>query len=139
MKLAKHFRLEEFTYSKTAEELNIENIPGEQEINNLRILSITILEPIREVYGQPMIISSGYRTKLLNEALNGAENSQHLYGEAADIRQKTKEENKRLFNIICEMIKRKEIVVGQLINEKNYSWIHISLPGKHINQILNIN
>lgn len=139
MKLSTHFRLEEFTYSRTAKELGIDNIPGDQEIENLKLLCNGILEPIRDILGVPMRISSGYRSKLLNSALKGAKNSQHLYGEAADVDLGSVEENKRLFVLICWMIEKKLIEVGQVIDEKNYSWIHISLPGRHKNQVLHIN
>lgn len=140
MKLSEHFKLEEFAYSWTAQELGIDNTPGEKEISNLKKLCRDILEPVRTFFGSPMTISSGYRSKVLNSALKGAKNSQHLWGEAADVNQGDKKENKRLFDLICRLIEEGVIEVGQVINEKDYSWIHISLPtDKHKNQILHIN
>lgn len=69
----------------------------------------------------PIAINSGFRSKDLNRAVGGASTSQHLKGEAADICAGTKEDNRKLFEII-----RKELPFDQLINENNYSWVHVS-------------
>ena len=133
MLLSKNFKLEEFTASSTATKNYISNYPGDAELANLQALCEKILQPIRNFYQKPIKITSGYRCPELNKAVGGSPTSQHLRGEAADI---VCENNRGLWNLICQMVRQGEITVGQLINEKNLSWIHISVPGKHRNQIL---
>ena len=96
MKLSEHFRLEEFTRSATATKLGIDNTPSAEAVSNLKALCENVLEPLRAFInsGSPhnqgvewgLIISSGYRSPALNEAVGGAKNSQHMAGEACDIR-----------------------------------------------------
>lgn len=137
MDLTENFTLKELIYSSTAQRLQISNYPDAQEMENLKKLCKEILQPIRNKLKLPITVTSGYRNSLLNKVLGGAKNSQHISGEAADI---LCADNYKLWSLINHMIKSGEIVVGQLINEKNLSWIHISLPtGKHNNQILTIN
>ena len=91
MKLSEHFELNEFTRSATADRLHIDNSlnpsdpTGQSIINNLRNLCQQVLEPLREHFGIPVVVSSGYRCPALNKAVGGVPNSQHLTGEAADI------------------------------------------------------
>ena len=81
-------------------------------------------------------MTSGFRSGKLNKAVRGSATSQHLKGEAADI---VSDDNEGLWHLICEMILNGEIAVGQLIDERNLSWIHVSLPdGRHYNQILHL-
>lgn len=141
MKLSENFTLEELTYSKTAEDLNIDNTPSEEIINKLTLLCEKILQPVRDKFGKSIFVTSGYRCPELNKALKGSSTSQHRFGEAADIvtKENDREHNKELFNLIKEMIEDGNITVGQLINEYNYDWIHVSLPTeKHTNQIIAI-
>ena len=136
----KNFTYEELIESSTASRLKLKNIPNSKEKEKLRQLAIKILQPIRDKWGKPIIITSGFRSKLVNQAVGGSKTSQHALGEAADLKIGGITENRKLFDLIVQMIKNKEIEVGQLINEYNYSWIHISLPriGKPNNQILSI-
>lgn len=141
MKLSKNFTLEELVRSGTAQRLRINNTPTEKVIKNLRELCEKVLQPIREKFGEPLVVSSGYRSPALNRRLGGARTSQHLTGSAADIHtmSDTPADNKRLFDMIRQMMKDGEIKVGQLIDEYNYNWVHVSLPnaGK-VNQVLSI-
>lgn len=130
-----NFTLNELIYSSTADRYDIDNTPGQFEYNNLVKLCKEVLQPIREKYGKPITVNSGYRSPQLNSKLKGSATSQHCKGEAADI---DCENNERLFNIIISMINNGEIEVGQLIDEKKYSWIHISLPYHKKNQILHL-
>lgn len=141
MKLTDNFTLEELIKSSTATKLNIDNNPTEEITSNLLELSTKILQPIRNVYGKPIVISSGYRCTKLNKAVGGVSTSQHVKGEAADIRTISDSitDNKGLFDLIKKMINNKQIEVGQLIDEYNYNWIHISLPNnKHKNEVLHV-
>lgn len=86
MKLSENFTLEEFVRSDIATDLQIENVPDELEIDNLKKLTIRLLQPLRLLYGKSFHINSGYRCPQLNEAVGGVATSQHMRGQAADIR-----------------------------------------------------
>lgn len=86
MKLTRNFDLDEFIRSETAEKLGIDNTPPEKFENNIKYLCTKLLQPLRSLYGKPMIISSGFRCKELNEAVGGVETSFHTVGLAADIK-----------------------------------------------------
>ena len=141
MKLTEHFTLEELTHSNTADRLHIDNKPNKKQISELKRLCETVLEPIRIKYNQPIIVTSGYRCPKLNAAINGASNSQHVTCTAADIKPKYGSV-KNLFDFIVDMIDSDEIEVRQLIDEHNYTWIHISINdryhGYRKNQILHL-
>lgn len=106
------------------------------EIENLRKLCVEVLQPIRDKYGKPIYINSGYRNPQLNRLVGGSQSSQHCKGQAADI---DTNNNKELWNLIVDMIKKGEIVVSQLIDEKNLAWIHVALyTGNKKNHILKL-
>ena len=134
--MGKYFTINELTKSSTAKRLGIDNTPPQEIKDNLSKLIDNILDPLREAYQQPIIVSSGYRCKALNKAVGGAASSQHCLGMAADIHtiSNTKESNKKLF----ELIKSLKLPFDQLINEYNYTWIHVSYSPRNRRQILNI-
>ena len=84
MNLSDNFTLNELTKSQTATRKGIDNEPGTVEIENLIHLAKTILQPVREHFGKPVMISSGYRSPELCEAIGSSAKSQHAKGEAAD-------------------------------------------------------
>ena len=84
MQLSNNFTLNELTKSQTATRKGIDNEPGTVEIENLIHLAKTILQPVREHFGKPVMISSGYRSPALCEAIGSSAKSQHAQGEAAD-------------------------------------------------------
>lgn len=124
--MGKYFSTKELCASDTAKARKIDNTPTPDIECNLNTL-IEVLDIIREAYGGPITISSGYRCKSLNDAVKGSTNSQHMKGEAADI---TCKDNKKLWNVINKLIADKKIQVDQLIDEKSVNgvpkWIHIS-------------
>lgn len=141
MRATPDFTLDELIRSATAERLGIDNLPPPEEMDNLRLLAIKILQPLRDAWQRPIIVTSGYRSPALNKALGGARNSQHLYGEAADIQSATRspEDNQKLFALASALVRDGTIEVGQLIDEYAYQWIHISLPTPRLrNQILHL-
>lgn len=85
MKLSEHFSLSEFEHSVTAIRCNIDNSVPSELIPLLRNLCEKVLEPLRQHFGEPVIISSGYRSPTLNIKVGGVYASQHTLGEAADI------------------------------------------------------
>jgi hypothetical protein len=130
----KYFTLAEMTKSATAQRKGIKNDPSIQVCKALTALIEKVLDPLREAYGKPIIVTSGYRCEKLNKAVGGAASSQHVKGEAADIRsvQDTPEENKKLFDLIVKL----GLPFDQLINEYNYDWVHVSYGARHRRQKL---
>ena len=143
IRLSEHFMLSEFTRSSTAERLGICNeldpfYPTHKDIiANLRNLCEQVLEPLRAYVRQPIIISSGYRSPALNQALRGAPRSQHLTGEAADIRLPTyncRGADGQSFTNLEQLNKRflwlmNNTDFDQLIKEttnRQIYWIHVS-------------
>lgn len=122
------------TKSATAQRKGIKNDPSIQVCKALTALIEKVLDPLREAYGKPIIVTSGYRCEKLNKAVGGAASSQHVKGEAADIRsvQDTPEENKKLFDLIVKL----NLPFDQLINEYNYDWVHVSFGARHRRQKL---
>lgn len=136
----KYFSINELTRSATANKLGIDNTPSDTIKKNLEKLINTVLDPLREAWGAPIIVTSGYRCPALNRAVKGSKTSQHVLGQAADIKTvgDKPENNKKLFELAKKMVEDGRIVVGQLIDEYGYDWIHISTVGGHKNQILHI-
>lgn len=130
----KYFTIKELSKSSTAKQKGIDNSPNNSIIRNLKMLVFFILDPLREKYGKPIYVNGAYRCKKLNELVGGADNSQHLYGLAADITTGTQNQNKKLFNLIIEL----NLPFDQLINEKNYTWIHVSYSSNPRKQILHL-
>ena len=124
MKLTKNFSLEEMYRSDTAQRCGIDNKPQTEEVvENLRALCTEVLQPLRDHLGKPVVVSSGYRCKDLNKKVEGVENSQHLKGEAADIKVRDREELIDVMRYIMD-----ETDFDQLIREKSGSteWVHVS-------------
>lgn len=117
-----YFTIKELCRSDVAIENGVSNSPSNEAKLNLRKLIKTILNPIRVAYGKPIYVNSGYRCKRLNYLVGGVSNSNHLYGRAADITLGSKEENKKLFILIKSL----NLPIDELINEEDYTWIHIS-------------
>ena len=138
MNLSKNFTLNELTHSSTANYHNVSNTPDRFALENLTKLCNEILQPIRDKWGDSIFVNSGYRSPMVNRLVGGSSSSQHTKGQAADITVGSKEGNKKLFDMIVQMIEDKEITVGQLIDEKDYKWIHISIPYRKVNQILHL-
>jgi zinc D-Ala-D-Ala carboxypeptidase len=83
-KLSENFYLSEFVLSPTATRRKIDNTPPTIAIANLKLLCDRLLQPIREYFDRPLVITSGYRCSLLNQLVGGSINSQHLQGKAVD-------------------------------------------------------
>lgn len=118
----KYFTIKELTHSDTANKLNIDNTPSKDIEANINILVDNLLDPIREQYGKPIIVNSGFRCEELNKAVKGASTSHHKLGLAADITVGSINRNKELF----DLIKNSNLDWTQLILEKGGQWIHIS-------------
>jgi zinc D-Ala-D-Ala carboxypeptidase len=131
MKLSKYFTLDEMTRSQTASQRNILNVPNDTQIENLIELCICVLDRIRETVSRPVMVTSGYRSNLLNKAVGGSRTSQHLQGQAADIQVKGMK-TEQLFQLIL----KSGIEFDQCIQEFD-TWVHISFnEGDNRNQAL---
>lgn len=131
----KHFTIEELCRSSVAQVRRISNKPDTQQVKALTALVDNVLDPLRERFGHPIIVSSGFRSKDLNRVVGGSNTSQHMKGEAADIYAGTKQGNRELFELI-----RKYLPFDQLINENDFSWVHVSYraDGENRGQILKL-
>ena len=85
MQLSEHFELAEFLVSETAARRGIANEPTPEIIDNLRRLCQLVLEPLRVKLARPVVITSGYRSLVLNRAVGGSPTSHHMQGRAADL------------------------------------------------------
>ena len=130
MKLSKHFTLEEFTKSMTAQRKGIDNTPGAGDIKNLEDLCYCVLEPIRNKFDKPVRISSGYRSEELCEAIGSKKTSQHAKGQAADF------EIPGVDNIDLAIWIKNNLDIDQGIlefykeGEPTSGWIHCSYAGE---------
>ena len=124
MILSKNFTLQEFTKSVSAIRNDIDNSPNAEHIRNIQLLVKYVLQPLREGLNKPIRITSGYRSEALNKAIKGSKKSQHCKGQAADLQFKVNGvmSNKMIWDKIIEL----DLPFDQIINEFNYSWIHIS-------------
>ena len=118
----KYFTIKELTRSDTARWLGIDNTPPPSAVRALHELVDHVLDPLREAWGGPIRVNSGYRCPELNQAVGGTPGSQHQHGEAADITVGSRSGNRRLL----ELIKRLNLPVDQCIDEKGCRWIHVS-------------
>ena len=84
MKISNNFTLEEFLKSSSYPE--IPNNPSKEERENIIALVVNVLQPLRDSWGKPLSINSGFRSEELNKKVGGVSNSQHRNGQAADVR-----------------------------------------------------
>lgn len=135
----KYFTIAELTKSETAERKGISNIPLSEHKANLTTLVNKVIDPLREAYGKPIVVTSGYRSPMLNKAVGGVSTSQHCKGEAADIVPKDRKDMRKLFDLAKALPD-----FDQLINEKPDkngvpTWIHISYSSnRNRKQVLTI-
>ena len=134
MKKIKYFKLSEFINSATAKRLGINNMPSFEVVDNLNRLA-AYLDGIREKFGKPILINSGYRCPMLNKAVRGAVRSQHLKGLAADL---VCSDMEKLLSIIRETKGFDQLITEHNKGSKSY-WIHVSVApvfGKPRNQVI---
>jgi len=128
MNLSKNLSLAEMISSESAKRNGIKNEPTAEHLSNMKKLAINIFQPIREHFKVPIHISSGYRSLALNKAIKGSSSSQHLLGQAFDLDMNgssSKVTNKMIFEFI-----KNNLDFDQLINEYDYSWVHVSYNNK---------
>ena len=123
MKLSKHLDLAEVTRSESAKREGIINMPTPEHYENLKVIAEKVFEPIREHFGVPIFISSGYRSEALNVYIGGSRSSDHSKGRALDLDMDGSSSgvtNKMIFNFIKDNLE-----YDQLINEFDFGWVHV--------------
>ena len=119
--ISKHISFKEATHSNTAIARKIKNVPDADTIVRMKLVAEKCFEPVRIWYGKPIKINSFYRSPKLNSAVGGASKSQHVKGEAIDLTAGSIEENKKLYDWICDNLE-----FDQAIWEYGGKWIHVS-------------
>ncbi len=138
MQISKHLSLAEVSRSETAKRKGINNTPSGEHLENFKKLAENVFEPIREHFGVPIHISSGYRSKALNTTIGGSLTSQHCTGEAIDIDMDgTSITNAQIFNFIKDNLNFDQMI-WEFGTDKNPDWVHVSYEstGKQRKQIL---
>jgi hypothetical protein len=138
MQLSKNLALAEVTRSETAKRKGISNMPTPEHLENFKKLAENIFQPIREHFGKPIHISSGYRSKALNTAVGGSLSSQHCTGEAIDIDMDgTEITNAQIFHFIKDNLNFDQMI-WEFGTDENPDWVHVSYEstGKQRKQIL---
>lgn len=125
MMLSPHFALSEFTRSNTATVRGIDNTPGHEQVANLVYLCRTVLEPLREKFG-PIVINSGFRCPELNKLVGGADNSQHMTGEACDIHVPSPGIGRRYFEFLASLPVFDQLIWERASPRSSVFWIHVS-------------
>ena len=127
-KASDNFTLYELIHSTTADKHRISNIPNEEQIRNLQYGVDMVLQPLRNKYGKPIVITSGYRCAALNKLVGGVANSYHLQGNAADIRVHSQVEAKELFEILKTI---PSVDVALFEHSPTSCWLHVQWNMQH--------
>jgi hypothetical protein len=128
MKISQHLSLSEVTRSETAKRKGISNTPTAEHLDNFKLLAEKVFEPIRLHFGVPIHISSGYRSKELNDAIGGSQTSQHSKGQAIDIDMDGSTNgvtNKMIFDFIKEKLDFDQLI-WEFGTDSNPDWVHVS-------------
>lgn len=126
--VTKNFTMNELTHSNTARARRIDNTPSSEHRQNLIDAAINLWQPVRELLGQPMIISSGYRSHAVNKAVGGSLTSAHSFGFAIDFIAPAFGNSRKIADYLVKQLKAKGIKFDQLILEfpdSSSSWIHL--------------
>ena len=139
MKISPHLNLAELTRSETAKRNGIDNTPTAEHLENFKLLADKVFEPIREHFKTPIFISSGYRSKELNELIKGSTTSQHCKGQAIDIDMdggNGEVTNRMIFDFIKNKLDFDQLI-WEFGTDFNPDWVHVSyVKGKNRKQKL---
>jgi hypothetical protein len=128
MKISTHLNLAEVTRSDSAKRHGIDNTPTAEHLENFKLLAEKVFEPIRLHFKTPIFISSGYRSKALNDFIKGSASSQHCKGQAIDIDMdgsKGGVTNKMVFDFIVSRLEWDQII-WEFGTDSNPDWVHVS-------------
>ena len=122
----KYFKIEELTHSQAAKAHSIANVPTAEALKNLEQLVCNVLDPLRERWGVPIYVNSGYRCPLLNKKVGGVANSYHLRGMAADITAKSVFYNTALYTELRILHREGLIPLTECYMERQGFYIHVA-------------
>jgi len=123
----KYFTINELTHTSHGA-----NVPNAEQTANLTILVDRVLDPARIELNAPIKVTSGFRSLEVNKAVNGAKNSQHCTGQAADL---VCFDNKKLFRIIQDM--EFDQLIYEFGTDEQPGWVHVSFSNViNRNQVL---
>jgi len=127
MKLSKNLSLGEVIKSTTAKRLGIDNTPDDWTTENLRQVALNVFQPLRDAFGCPIFVSSGYRSADLNRAIGGSNRSQHVEGRALDLDADVfgRCTNAQIFNWLKENVEFDQLI-WEFGDEDNPDWVHVS-------------
>ena len=128
MRLSPHFTLDEMLKSQTALRMGLDNSPGPDQLEALVSLCEFALEPIRNHYERPVIVSSGFRALAVNKAIGSKDKSQHTKGQAADI-ESPGLDNLELYYWIAENLDFDQLILEYYSGEPSSGWVHVSYVG----------
>lgn len=133
--LSKNLPYKEFIRSRTASKHGIDNTPTKEHLENGRAIAKHIFQPTRDFYGKPITVTSGYRSKALNDKIGGSQTSQHSKGEALDL--DTLHDNTLIFFYILNHLDFDQLIY-ELGDDENPDWVHVSYKrnGKNRGQAL---
>jgi len=140
MKISEHLTLKEVTKSNTASRHGIDNTPTKIHLNSLTLVANQIFEPLRNHFGVPIGISSGYRSKELNAAVRGSKTSQHCKGEALDIDADMfgKITNSEIFHYVKDNLEFTQLI-WEYGTDDEPNWVHVGYdPNNLKKQILKV-
>ena len=127
MRLSKNLTLKEVVKSNTATRKGIDNTPDQWAINNLQAVADHIFQPVRDHFGVPIGVTSGFRSKELNKAIGGSKYSQHMIGEAIDIDADMygRVTNSEIFDFIKKNLEWDQMI-WEFGDDDEPNWVHIS-------------
>lgn len=122
----KYFTIGEMVRSETADRYGINNRCNKEQACNLIKLIGNVLDPLREAYGKPIIVTSGFRCQKLNTKVGGSATSHHMRGMAADIKAQNPKDNAKLFYLVQELGLNYTQLIWEKGNNHNPAWVHVS-------------
>ena len=131
--ISKNISYKEATFSQTAKNLKIKNVPTEKHLKNMKAVAENVFQPLREWADHPIRINSMYRCEELNTAIRGSLNSQHIKGQAIDLSSLGEKTNGELFEYIKENLDFDQMI-WEFGDDENPKWIHVSYVNKKSNR-----
>mgnify|MGYP003147700064 FL=1 len=134
MKLTDNFSLSELTKYQTAKRCGFDNNPDKEQVDSLVLLCENVLQPIRDHFKMPVVISSGYRSPNVSRQIGSSSRSQHCKGQAADL-EIPGLSNQKLSDWIFDNLSFDQLILEFYdYVDLNSGWVHVSYVAKKINR-----
>ena len=132
--ISKHISDREGAYSRTAERLDINNVPNDDQLKAMKLVAEKVFEPLREWVGGPIKINSFFRSVKLNKAIGGSSKSQHCHGQAIDIDDTYKVvANSDMYDYIKNNLDFDQLI-WEFGDDDNPNWVHVSYVSEEDNR-----